>query len=218
MLIIDTSSEKLKVILNSSIIYVNGDTGSKHLQQLLPQIDLILTNANLKLKDIKNLCVVSGPGSFTGVRIGISTVKAFKMAFPDKNIVSINMFDLLKYSIFSKLEVKTKIAIIIKSTATKYYFALISQSGIIEEMSLLTNAEILDKVNKNNAQLFSYNLDYCYENLKSTMISLINEDYLNFAKEKINNKEFVELKDLKPLYLALSQAEEELLKKANNNV
>lgn len=218
MLIIDTSSEKLKVILDkNNQIFINNDNGSKHLQHLLPEIDNVLKASGLTLKEVNTFCVVSGPGSFTGVRIGVSTVKAFCMAMPDKKIVSINMFDLLSYSIFSKLQIKTKIAIIIKSTSTKYYFALVSSTGIIEQMKLLNNEEIAKEVIKNNAILFCYNQQYEYQNLKATKITLINEDYLNYVRLKINNQNFVKVQDLKPLYLALSQAEEELLKKASAN-
>ena len=47
-----------------------------HLKGLLPLMDKLLTGFGLNIKDIKTIAVSQGPGSFTGIRIGISTVRA----------------------------------------------------------------------------------------------------------------------------------------------
>ena len=46
-----------------------------HSANLMPMIDAALTRTGMTLRDIHRLAVVVGPGSFTGVRIGVSTVK-----------------------------------------------------------------------------------------------------------------------------------------------
>ena len=56
---------------------INLNNGLTHSESLLPLISQILEEVNLKLKDIDLLSVDIGPGSFTGIRIGIATVKAF---------------------------------------------------------------------------------------------------------------------------------------------
>ena len=48
-----------------------------HSQKLMPLIDEIFKESKYKLDDIDLLACCTGPGSFTGLRIGISTVKAF---------------------------------------------------------------------------------------------------------------------------------------------
>ena len=94
-LIIDTSSEELLVLLNSKDnLYKNDQTNAKHLEHLLPQIDNVLNKAQTDLNKIKNFCVVVGPGSFTGVRIGVCTVKAF-MQNSSAKILPIDMLEFL---------------------------------------------------------------------------------------------------------------------------
>lgn len=46
-----------------------------HSVNLLPMIDAALTASGLSLQDLDRLAVVTGPGSFTGVRLGVSTIK-----------------------------------------------------------------------------------------------------------------------------------------------
>jgi tRNA threonylcarbamoyladenosine biosynthesis protein TsaB len=51
-------------------------TGRMYSAELIPSLQAALTRRNLKKTDIDGFAVASGPGSFTGLRVGISTVKA----------------------------------------------------------------------------------------------------------------------------------------------
>lgn len=77
-----------------SEVYLN--TGKKHSEQLLPVIDKALQNAKLKIKDIDLIAITIGPGSFTGLRIGLATAKALAQAV-DKKIIGISTLDALAY-------------------------------------------------------------------------------------------------------------------------
>ena len=61
------------------IAEVNSDSFLTHSERLLPSIDLMLKTKGLQIRDIQGYALAVGPGSFTGIRIGISTVKS--MAF-----------------------------------------------------------------------------------------------------------------------------------------
>ena len=52
-----------------------SNTGLTHSQTLMPMIESTLKNASTSLRDINFIAVSNGPGSFTGVRIGVSAVK-----------------------------------------------------------------------------------------------------------------------------------------------
>ena len=216
-LIIDTSSEKLQVILNGKTIQNNQNTNTKHLKNLLPEIDEILKNQKCLLKDVKTFSVVLGPGSFTGVRIGVSTIKAFSNVFPEAKLIGINMFELLSNVICKAIKPKSDFVIIIKSTATKFYFALSNKDGILKEQKLLTTEELQKYVSENKTSVFAYNFQGDIENVVSTIIDLTVEDYVSFVENKKSKKDFITENDLKPIYLALSQAEEELLKRQAKN-
>ena len=64
------------IINNGKLVSeVFSDTGLTHSQTLLPMIEKCLQMANVSIEDIDLIAVANGPGSFTGVRIGIATVK-----------------------------------------------------------------------------------------------------------------------------------------------
>lgn len=51
------------------------NTGKTHSQRLMPMLARLLAEADLTLADLDGLAVAIGPGSFTGLRIGLATVK-----------------------------------------------------------------------------------------------------------------------------------------------
>lgn len=53
------------------------DASDTHSATLMPAVDTCLRIAKVRLDDVERFAVVSGPGSFTGLRIGLATVKAF---------------------------------------------------------------------------------------------------------------------------------------------
>lgn len=78
LLAIDTSGPVCGVaILSDGAIVYEAATVNRmtHSVNLLPMIDTALQAAGMTIADMDRLAVVSGPGSFTGVRIGVSTLK-----------------------------------------------------------------------------------------------------------------------------------------------
>ena len=68
----------------------------KHSEKLLPLIDSLLKELRIKMDDIDAFAISKGPGSFTGLRIGAATVKAF--AHPnDKPIIGISTLEACAY-------------------------------------------------------------------------------------------------------------------------
>ena len=56
------------------------NVGLTHSQRLLPLLESLLKAADLSLAELNALAVVSGPGSFTGLRIGVATAKGLAWA------------------------------------------------------------------------------------------------------------------------------------------
>jgi tRNA threonylcarbamoyladenosine biosynthesis protein TsaB len=54
-----------------------GDASTSHSMNLIEMIDAVLNDAGARLSDVDVFAVAVGPGSFTGLRIGLATVKAF---------------------------------------------------------------------------------------------------------------------------------------------
>ena len=69
-----------------TIIVQTDESGKPHSVSLMPLIDSMLERAGLQLSDIDLFAVDAGPGSFTGVRIGVTTVNA--LAYAEKKPIA----------------------------------------------------------------------------------------------------------------------------------
>lgn len=148
-LAIDSSGDLIVIAANQekhSIKYLKG-CNTKHSITLMPYVEQALNECNLQLSELDFFAVVTGPGSFTGIRIGVSTVKALAFAV-NKPVLALTSFDLLAYS-----DNAPKLcACIIDANHDNYYFAsycdkiLNTQPKFISKQNLLNelgNSEIV---------------------------------------------------------------------------
>lgn len=96
---IDTSTKKANVCLKKdNMLFDNSiDNEITHSEKLLPLVDKTLKEATINLNSIDYLACCIGPGSFTGIRIGLSTVKAFAKVI-SKPIFAVSSLDILAYT------------------------------------------------------------------------------------------------------------------------
>lgn len=186
ILSIDTTTKVASVaILNNSKIISNSVSNEiTHSEKLLPLIDSTLNEANLTLKDIDLYSAINGPGSFTGIRIGLATLKAFSM-IDNKKIFSMPSTDLITYKAYIDKaknldDEPVYIASLIDARNDRVYYSLNKlykiDNKICIEYILQTSNEIIDSTLSN----ISINL-YNKDNI------IIAGDCIEKYKDKISN-------------------------------
>ncbi|MDR3186143.1 MAG: tRNA (adenosine(37)-N6)-threonylcarbamoyltransferase complex dimerization subunit type 1 TsaB [Christensenellaceae bacterium] len=81
--IIDSTDKKLGIALlkgKETFVYLGGDIERRHTAEILTALDQVLASAKLSISDITVIGCVIGPGSFTGIRIGVATCNAIAYA------------------------------------------------------------------------------------------------------------------------------------------
>ena len=108
ILCIDTTSEfcSVSLFINQNLIENNNSKIERsHSKLLIKLIDHTLNNNKLKIADIDIFSISKGPGSYTGLRIGLSSIKGFCYAL-DKPLVSINTLKILAISALENIDDK----------------------------------------------------------------------------------------------------------------
>jgi len=208
-MIIDTSTKNMLAILQTEKDFIVAPkTEKKHQENLLPSIEKLLLEYKTTLQKVDNIGVVVGPGSFTGIRLAVATAKAFCYVDRHKKIVAINMLDLL--GTVAMKHSKGKFCVCVKCTSSKMYVGQFDKNG--EKVSQFTLLKEDIKKIDDFEKFFFFDEDFfSFDNFKQLKIT--EQDYVDYMSEKVRMKEFVENEKLEPFYMALSQAEEELLKK-----
>lgn len=230
ILAVDTSSKLCSVAIledTNLIKKLELDNGLTHSETLMPLIQQLLNECSLSLNNIDLLVSDVGPGSFTGIRIGVSSCKAFSDSL---NIpcVGISSLEVLAYNIQND----GIICSTIDCKNNNCYFALYElNSGnynvLIEPCAKSVN-DVLDLLNSqyyNKCISFvgdgipSEKLHSIYDNNadsevnKNIISSYLNVENLGTAgyKKFINNKKIGE--EILPLYLKKPQAQIQLEEK-----
>ncbi|MBQ8002598.1 MAG: tRNA (adenosine(37)-N6)-threonylcarbamoyltransferase complex dimerization subunit type 1 TsaB, partial [Clostridia bacterium] len=97
ILAVDTSAltATVAVFKDGVSVFENNITNAlTHSETLMPMIDYALKSVKLDINDIDLFAVSCGPGSFTGIRIGVSAIKALAYA-TGKSVYCINTLEAL---------------------------------------------------------------------------------------------------------------------------
>ena len=197
-LAIDTSNSHLTVALiddDKVISEYLEDTNLRHSTILMPAIEKVLSSAGIKLKDIDVYSCVVGPGSFTGIRIGISTVKALSYA-NDKLVLPITSFETLEYN-----RPYGKNIAVIDARHDNYYAMGYDNGKVVIKPSFLSKDEIISL--KGEYEILS-STDSDIATVKCNLLNGL----VSAVKAKMANA--TDRESLLPLYVKKSQAEEGL--------
>lgn len=193
------------------------DDSNTHSVKLMPLMDKILSETNTKISDIDLFACDIGPGSFTGIRIGLSTIKAF-MDVTNKKAIGVTSLEILAENI----KEEGLICVLIDAKNDNVYYALFEKTNntcrIIENPKFYNINNIINIVkNKNEKIFFVGSGSIVYKDMiESKLInakfsSNIEDNYLNARNIGIiafrNQNKAVFSDKLTPLYLRSSNAE-----------
>lgn len=125
LLAIETTGEMCSaaVLLNENVfIELNHLQKHIHSQKLIDMIDIVLAQAKIKLKELKSIAVSMGPGSFTGLRIGVSAAKglAYGSSLP---IIPVKTFEALALQLTETITNEITFNIISSASIDDAYFS-----------------------------------------------------------------------------------------------
>ena len=197
-LAVDTGGNHLTVLLiKGDKVYKRHIDNAmlKHSVTLMPEIENLLIKTSTKLSDIDKFCAVVGPGSFTGIRIGVSASKALAYA-NGKMVFGVTSFQSLAYN-----SEERKVLAVIDAKHENYYvcgfdgFKEVIPPRFVSFEELKSLVMGFEVVSDSDIAIPHVKGDYLKGFEKAVLVNL---DRGSFDAE-----------ELVPLYVKKSQAEEE---------
>lgn len=210
------TGESRKVLASG---YIN--TRLNHSQTLVPLMENMLKSAEIGIESIDALAVSNGPGSFTGLRIGVSAIKGIAFA-AEKPCIAVSSLEAMAYNCLLH---KGVVCAVMDARCNQVYNALFRvEKGIVtrlcEDRALFIPdlAEELKSVSE-EILLVGDGADLTHKTINGENVTLAppllryqNAVSVCFAAEKGRE---ISAKELMPSYLRLPQAERERLAKIN---
>lgn len=221
---IDTSAKTVSVALGDDHIIraeANATSGLTHSQTLMPMLASTLQAAGVTLSEVDCFAVSAGPGSFTGLRIGIGAVKGMAYGL-DKPCIPVSTLDALARNLSG---VEGIICAAMDARCSQVYTALFEStpSSLSRRMpdSALTLDELWEELKnvKKNIFLVGDGAQLCYNKFSPLLPNLYlagegvryqrAASVILAAKEAWDAGKAVSAARLAPVYLRLPQAERE---------
>ncbi len=204
--------------------------GLNHSETLLPMVENALTTAQTDIDEIDMFAISDGPGSFTGVRIGMSLLKG--LAFKKQKLcVGVSTLEALAYNLKG---FKGVICPVMDARRDQVYNALFLSDG--ETLVRLTEdraiplkeleTELKEKYAKKSVYLCgdgfeltskSIDVDFAYTPVLLREQNAYSVSSVALNKYKNNPENDYSDRNIKPVYLRVPQAERERLERLNQN-
>jgi tRNA threonylcarbamoyladenosine biosynthesis protein TsaB len=144
ILSIDTSTKVCSVALHKEgkLLAINElYTEKSHSGMLTTLCENVVKHAGFSLKDLDAIAVAKGPGSYTGLRIGVSTAKGFCFAL-DKPLIAVNTLEAMAYQVKDFYDASHLICPMIDARRMEVFCQILdNEMNIISE----TEAKIIDE-------------------------------------------------------------------------
>lgn len=129
LLALDTATEACSVALHfhGKITSLNEVSPRTHTQRILPMVDELLKQAEIKINDVDFLVFGRGPGSFTGVRVGVSVAQGLAMG-ANLPVVAVSNLKAMAEEAYQTLGA-SKVVALIDARMNEVYFAQFEKNG-----------------------------------------------------------------------------------------
>lgn len=217
ILAIDTSSEicSTSILEDENVIDENNlENGKTHSENLMPLIEELLCRNSVKLSDIDLIACSVGPGSFTGIRIGVSSIKAIAEVLGVK-VASVTSLETLAKNVTGEKD--STIVSMIDARNNQVYCGIFDSEYNKKEEYIADSIEnVIEKLIKyqniilvgNGAWLHKELLELKLDNItfeKNSKQSASNVGKMGYKKYK--EEELLNADTIIPIYLRKSQAE-----------
>ena len=226
ILSIDSSAEVCSVAVTNDkklVSEITVNTGNTHSETLLPAVEQVLKLTGLTVDDIDAFSCSTGPGSFTGVRIGAATLKGLAYG-KNKPCISVSTLEALAYNLCGFDGI---ICPVMNARRAQVYNALFEcKGGVLTRICpdrAISIEELDEELSKLDRPIFlcGDGYDITLKGFKNTVPQYVPErirlqsaySVCVCALEKYNNGDALTDAELVPIYLRPSQAERERIER-----
>jgi len=213
ILAIETSTDNCSVALakNTECVASISENNRNSHSTILPLfINEVIKIANLNIEDIDAVAVSQGPGSFTGLRIGVSVAKGICFALY-KPLIAINTLQSLVSGVKSKMNEETLLLSLIDSGAQECYYAIYNDcySEVVPPDSAIVDEKLFKTFpTGKNYLIAGYRIHKWTKFLADYKnVSILEDVYpdalhlSDLAFTKFENNDFVSVNTFEPYYL-----------------
>ena len=189
----------------------NCEEGYSHAENIMPFIDEMFSECRLSKSDLDAVSVSGGPGSYTGLRIGVATAKGICHALSIP-LISVDTLSVLKHEAVSLMPGKDAYVSMLDARRMEVYTKTFTKEYSSEVEALVVDTTTKSAFGEHNTICFiGDGTEKCREILASEGRDFIQtypkpEYALDLAMSAFEKKDFVDVASYEPMYLKAFKA------------
>lgn len=206
MLVISSATKNAYIAIEhgDKKCFAKIDANCKQSENVLVAINNLLEQNEIDIDEINDFAVIVGPGSFTGIRIGIALVKGLCAGKGVEKVIAVSTLELMAKQISKTIKPNEEFACAIDALSDLVYLQIFNAEGMATSKPQLVTKEQFE-----NLDVTKFGLEE--ESICDKKIDVDVEKFVEIANE-LSKTNIVDIKKLEPIYLRKSQAEENLKK------
>lgn len=202
MLFIDTSLKDVSIATYESsklLSVISECIPNMHSIYTIPYIDRCLTESKIDKKEVEKIIVINGPGSFTGIRIGLTIAKVYSYIL-NINVVCVSSLKALALSTSGEIIIS-----VLNARNDNYYVGIYDKYyNNLDKERFMNKEELISLISKYDCIKLVSNEEI---NIDGYIVNIVKLDILNiinYYKDDVGVNNFL----VKPNYLKKPEAEE----------
>jgi len=214
ILLIDSATSVLRVGISSdgeTVSFLENADRYKHAEFIFSLLEQVLEKNGVARGDISAIIIATGPGSFTGLRVGMASAKGLAVSL-DIPLIGVSLYQAIAPRLYAE---KGRTVVVIPSRRDEYYAGVVDGKSFDDEgIAVCNTSEIHD--NYRDCQLFGIGCELSAEDFPGCSIimgeefSIRLEDFLQAGLQRLRNVGEDDLSRLEPLYIQQFRAGKKL--------
>ena len=208
---IDSSTDYLALGLGDESKVISDKvhkTSREHASKIFGLVDELMTESSMTIDRIDGIAVAIGPGSFTGLRIGLAVAKGIAVS-NNIPVVGISTFEVIASRLLPKLN---RFFLMAPVRRGEYYVYQVSgDNGVLQNIVLVAEENLAERVGKVPIGYIGGEPPDCIKDtmtmIDPNLLCISGGELARMGAGAIAGGQSDDIADLEPLYIALSQAE-----------
>ena len=210
ILAIDTSGKHLRLALSfggDRLVKSDELMEQSHGQLLMKKILELFRSAGLRKEELNAIVICTGPGSFTGLRIGLAASKGMAVALGIE-VVPVSLFEIAAQKLSA---VDSEVSVVVPLKRDEFFVSEVAGGKQVSEIRVVNDRELESLVNERPVAAIHFDLQnnagILAANDLSSAVGYDAADMIYIGLAKLESGYSSDLAMLEPLYVQKSQAE-----------
>jgi len=183
------------LLFNNKQHFVMSENKLMQSEELIVMVNAVLKENGVTYQDLDGIACTLGPGSFTGIRVGIAAARGMKKVLQTVKLIGVSTLEVMVHETPNKLTQGKKILSALKAYGDEFYTQeFSSDKNSLSEIQLISKEDLIQNMNQYDLIISDNQHEFKCHSVEITALSVLTRAKQIFSSTQDKN-------DIAPLYI-----------------